>query len=243
MVTKDKILAAIRREAAANSGVPVGRDKFFAATGIKESAWRGQYWARWGDALIEAGFEPNTWAVQGHDDGALVRKLAELAQKLGHYPTSAERSMHRRQDSSFPSSNTFDDRLGGREAQLTLLLDFALANDEFSEVYDMVRPLMESAEARPTPEQAALGVRGSVYLMKSGKHYKIGFSSHVGRRSYEVALQLPEKLEVVHEFETDDPEGIERYWHERFAEKRTHGEWFLLTDADVAAFKRRRSFM
>jgi hypothetical protein len=65
----------------------------------------------------------------------------------------------------------------------------------------------------------------------------------VGRRSYEVALQLPERLEVVHEIETDDPEGIERYWHQRFASKRTNGEWFLLTDADVTAFKRRKAFM
>jgi hypothetical protein len=86
------------------------------------------------------------------------------------------------------------------------------------------------------PKQSALGVTGSVNLMRSGKHYKIGFSAHVGRRSYEVALQLPEKLEVVHEIETDGPEGIERYWHERFASKRANGEWFASSDADVAAF-------
>jgi hypothetical protein len=169
--------------------------------------------------------------------------LAEFAIELGHYPTSAERSMRRRQDDSFAAANTFDERLGSRDTQLALLLDFSLATEEFSEVYDMVRPLMKSVEAPPTPQQIALGITGTVYMMRSGKHYKIGFSAHVGRRSYEVALQLPEKLEVVHEIETDDPEGIERYWHQRFASERTNGEWFLLTDADVAAFKRRRAFM
>lgn len=78
--------------------------------------------------------------------------------------------------------------------------------------------------------------------MRSGAHYKIGRSNHVGRRGYEVALQLPERLEVVHEIETDDPEGIEAYWHRRFGAKRSNGEWFSLTADDVTAFKR-RSFM
>jgi hypothetical protein len=83
-------------------------------------------------------------------------------------------------------------------------------------------------------------VEGFVYLVKSGKHYTIGRSNSVGRRSYEFGLQLPERHTVVHYMRTDDPVGIERYWHERFAERRANGEWFA---HDVKAFKRRRSFM
>lgn len=76
--------------------------------------------------------------------------------------------------------------------------------------------------------------------MKSGRFHKIGHSNAAGRREYELAIQLPEKLKTIHVIRTDDPTGIEAYWHNRFKDKRKNGEWFDLTAADVAAFKRRK---
>ena len=86
-------------------------------------------------------------------------------------------------------------------------------------------------------------VDGSVYLLKLGKHYKIGKTFSVPRRHREIALELPEKPEVVHLIATDDPTGIELYWHNRFASKRTNGECFALTRKDVRAFKRPSEFL
>lgn len=77
--------------------------------------------------------------------------------------------------------------------------------------------------------------------MKSGHHYKIGRSNAPGRRAYELAIQLPERLEMVHVIRTDDTIGIERYWHQRYEAKRLNGEWFALSKGDVAAFKRRKT--
>ena len=81
---------------------------------------------------------------------------------------------------------------------------------------------------------------GYVYLMKHGsrREYKIGRTINPVRREGEMGIQLPEKLQPVHYIKTDDPAGVESYWHSRFAAKRKEGEWFALTAQDVRAFKR-----
>ncbi len=95
-------------------------------------------------------------------------------------------------------------------------------------------------ERSSAPDTSHDGTLGCVYLMKSGKYYKIGHTMSLGRRAYDLAIQLPEKLTLVHSIKTDDPAGIESYWHKRFLDRHKNGEWYALTAQDVAAFKRRK---
>jgi hypothetical protein len=57
-MSKEEILDEIKRITAANDGIPPDAQRFRSETGISESASSGKYWARWGDALREAGFSP-----------------------------------------------------------------------------------------------------------------------------------------------------------------------------------------
>jgi Meiotically up-regulated gene 113 len=97
-----------------------------------------------------------------------------------------------------------------------------------------IESLSDEAEREP-PELH----EGFVYLIKAGRRYKIGRASSVERRHRELAIQLPEPAEVIHRIRTDDPAGIEAYWHKRFADRRLNGEWFALSASDVKVFRRR----
>lgn len=235
---KSYILSEIRRTAEANGGRPLGIQLFADATGIKESDWHGRFWARWGDALKEAGFAPNVLTT-ALDGGHLLGKLAELVRELGRFPVMAEIKLKRRRDRTFPSHNTFA-RFGGVGGLKAALVRHCSTLDGFDDVIALCGPLSIDPGAEPDcPSEPAEAV-GSVYLMKAGRYFKIGMSNAVGRREYELGIQLPEKPRLVHEIRTDDPPGIEGYWHRRFADRRKGGEWFDLTPADVAAFRRRK---
>lgn len=241
MVEKDEILSEIRRLAEENGGKPLGRNRFLEATGIREADWLGRYWARWGDAVEEAGFAPNALQTRTDDQDAL-RRLALEARRLGHFPTFAEMRMQRLVDKSLPSNGVYE-RLGPKATLAARLAEFCEEESDYGDVLELISPLLESDDAIESGKSNESGDRGFVYLLKSGRYYKIGHTNSTGRRAYELALQLPERPTPIHEIATDDPRGIEDYWHKRFADRRRNGEWFELTQADVSAFRRRKSFM
>jgi hypothetical protein len=236
-MTKDHIISEIRRTAAENRGLPLGRERFFAETGIKEADWQGKYWVRWSDALREAGLEPNRMnsAVPDH---RLLGKLAELIRELQHFPVTAELRMKARTDPEFPSHNTFR-RFGGKAGLAAKLQTFA-REQGYEDVAEICGRLAFAPDAEPESALTDDLEFGYVYLLRSGRFYKVGRSNAVGRRERELAIQLPEKARVVHSIKTDDPVGIENYWHQRFESRRKNGEWFELTAKDLAAFRRRK---
>ncbi len=107
--------------------------------------------------------------------------------------------------------------------------------------YDDVTALLPAPATKAVPKAASPRmVEGSVYLIRSGDFYKIGRSDDLERRVKEIRTALPEKATLLHTIRTDDPPGIEAYWHRRFADRRANGEWFKLSALDLSAFRKRK---
>jgi len=239
IVTKVHILDEIRRTAETNGGKPLGRQRFYAETGIKETDWSGKYWARWSDALQEAGYSPNQFQ-SAYNEEFLLEKFAAFIQELGHFPVHAELKLKARQAPKFPSHNTFA-RFGGKAKLAARLIAFCQEHEGYEDVAAICAPISQNSEPEETSNATErLEAFGSVYLLKFGRYYKIGRTNSVGRRERELAIQLPERAVLVHSIKTDDPAGIESYWHQRFGDRRKNGEWFELSANDVSTFRRRK---
>ena len=201
----------------------------------------GKYWSKWGDALAEAGFAPNE-KTQRYDESYLLGKLAAYVAELGRFPVVAELGMKSYSDREFPSQTTFK-KLGSMKALRAKLLDYCSSHPEFHHLREICREAIPTPQPNggtpeaETPESAI----GYVYLIKFRSEFKIGASADPERRFGAVATQMPETMSNIHTIKTDDPFGVEKYWHRRFEDKRLKGEWFMLTPADVRAFKRWKS--
>lgn len=239
-VSKTHIIEEIRRTASANGGVPLGSQRFSLETGIRKGEWYGRFWSSWGQAVCEAGLSPNRF--QGPSDlERLIECFAELARKLGRIPTSGDLKVARNENADVPAHSTFAS-LGRQVDRVSKMRTWCQDRLGFEAVVDLCEEyLARKSVPKSTMREQAESPEGFVYLFKWGQYYKIGMTNHVGRREYELSIQLPEKLKKVHEIRTDDPQGIEKYWHERFAKKRKNGEWFELDPNDVKSFKRRKS--
>src|SRR5262249_52832143 len=120
--------------------------------------------------------------------------------------------------------------------------DYCRNRGEFQDVWAMCEAFGRTQQKKTDGEGRVEVRTGFVYLLKHGsrREYKIGRTNNRLRREGEIGIELPGEIEPIHVIETDDPAGIEAYWHRRFAEKRLKNEWFALTAEDVRAFKRWR---
>lgn len=231
---RDFILQEIRRVASSNGGQAPGQKLFARETGVAEHQWRGLFWARWGDALAEAGFEPNEWTPKS-DAKVLLEGLVTACRHYGHLPTNSELDLLRQTDPSIPSPKVLRDNFGRRSDLLAVIARHAATDATLSDISAM---LPEATSTSPVHRMR--DAEGYVYLIKSGDFYKIGRSDDAERRFKQITVALPDKAELFHTIRTDDPSGIEAYWHRRFADRRANGEWFRLTPQDVAAFRKRK---
>ncbi|HEV8675027.1 MAG TPA: GIY-YIG nuclease family protein [Methylomirabilota bacterium] len=235
---KERILQEIHRTAQQNGGKPLGFRTFEREMGIRVADWFGKIWKTWGDAVREAGFVANPLQDRIGDEELLSLYVA-LARELGRVPVKGDLRLKKRADPSFPSDRVFD-RFGSKRKLNALARQYCTARPDFQATAALFPDAALPNEISALSKEPAIPPSGFVYLLRSGRYYKVGRTNAAGRREYELAIQLPEPAKLVHRIATDDPEGIEGYWHQRFAAKRMRGEWFKFDASDIAAFKRRR---
>jgi len=212
---------------------------FTRETGIRRAEWLGVYWARWSDALIEAGLAPNDWQAR-LDAERVLEKLAQAARHYRRLPTEAELRIYGKMTAAFPGHSTFANHFGGKDQVADHLREWVAGKPDFADVAAFLGPRMARPAVKAKANRAATSGEGFVYLIRSGDHHKIGRSEDLERRVKQIRVALPAAAVLEHSIHTDDPPGIEAYWHRRFADRRANGEWFKLTAADVIAFKRRK---
>jgi len=245
MKDKQYILGEIRRTAALNDSKPLGVDRFRTETGIAEHEWSGVYWARWSDALSEAGFQPLEWTV-GLSEEEILELLAKLVRQYCRYPTTKEILIEKKTNAAIPTPKAMVRKVGLKAEAIRKLREYCSLRGDYADVAAILNQETSAAESGKDACEPSLGTRhlkpsGYVYLVKSGRLYKIGFSENHWRRKSELHKQTSEGITEIHTIAAiDDAPGIEKYWHERFKEKRQHGEWFDLSAEDISAFKKRK---
>lgn len=173
----------------------------------------------------------------------------EAIREKGRWPTRGELKVKHHKDSNFPDASTIYKKLG-----LVLtgdlaanLLEYVKGKRKYKDVVIICNSFLETVSKNAaidnSPEKYSIGY---VYLLKSrlgnAIAYKIGKTSEPERRVLE--LNQPSNEQTLEwKIETDDPSGIEEYWHKRFESKRLYpsrpkNEWFKLKPSDVKAFKR-----
>jgi len=187
----------------------------------------------------EAGFEPNC-LQPAYEDAYLFEKLVALTREHGRFPTHREVLTKTYNDDDFPSPTAFR-RLGDKKTLITKLVGYCTAHPRHADVGALLKPLVShvgKSHRRSPPKRHEYGF---VYLVEGHPgEYKIGRTNLVDRRLAQLGAKAAVEPRLVHEIKTDDPSGVEAYWHRRYRDKRMRGEWFRLSASEVKVFKRWR---
>jgi len=85
---------------------------------------------------------------------------------------------------------------------------------------------------------------GWIYVLKADNGMcKIGQTTNLNKRIKQLGIQLPYELEVACTVWTDHVVIAEQILHKHYKEKRAKGEWFALTEENIAEIRAKNPFM
>ena len=175
MTTKQHIIAEIQRLAAARGG-RIGIRAFCSETEIPEHQILGVHWARWNDALTEAGVGTGSFFQPRTEDASVVEAFALLVHKLNKWPTQSDLQMERRRNGSFPSIRVIR-RVRRASPFASRVLSYCAGRADLADVATIATEVAK-AESAEAPVLDSASIVGYVYMMRSGRRYKIGHPTH-----------------------------------------------------------------
>jgi hypothetical protein len=128
----------------------------------------------------------------------------------------------------------------------SVLPDAAQRAQNIRELLQTARPILEALredEERDYLRRQVSTIKsrpkqpGYIYLLKATTpdiYYKIGLSKKPVERIASMGVLLPFPIAPLHHFPTNDMKGAEGILHQRYDDKRADGEWFALSEQDVA---------
>lgn len=237
--SKADILSKIKEFVEENNNRIPGSKAFQNFFNIRQLDWQ-LHFDTWADAIKAAGFEPNQFSKRSGDESVILH-LIQLARELGRFPKQIQCRKKAQIGKSFPSLNVIYKTFAKDQyTRIKKVRDYCKENGGYDDILSMLPALTETDSGDNTSQNQDQRA-GFVYLLRHGssrREYKIGKTFDELRRHGEIRLQMPESITNIHTIKTDDPSGIEAYWHKRFSSKRKNGEWFVLNQSDVEAFKR-----
>lgn len=203
----------------------------------------------YGVLVRETKLPPNKFDKTKYNPEQLCDLFIKVIREEGKWPTRGLLDIRHFSNKNFPDSSTFYKKLGLTKKLALTILEYVGSKREYDDVVNICKSVQVKSE-NDTTEAVDLDQRGVgyVYLQKSSLNnavaYKIGKTKHPEQRLKQ--LRQPSNIEEqIHQIETDDMNGVEQYWLNRFSGKRLYpnrpkDEWFKLNASDVRAFKRWR---
>ncbi|MCX6737809.1 MAG: GIY-YIG nuclease family protein [Candidatus Parcubacteria bacterium] len=240
MLTKEAIIEEIRKYAKENCGKTPSEKIFYEHVGIGIYDLKKNGWANYGELVSEAGLTPNTFDNTQYSREQLCEMFIEVIREKGKWPTRGILDVKHHNEVSFPDSSTFYKKLGLKIDLAKAILAFIKDKQEYNDIIEVCNLTMGEVEDQDEFLEDGDVTSGFVYLGKQHGDYKIGKAKDANRRRDDITLLGSEPFNLIHEIKTDDMDGLEKYWHNRFKSKWKRGEWFNLNSVDVKAFKRWR---
>lgn len=239
---KKEIIAEIKHVASLLGGKSPSIADMEKHSGLLAYQWKGKYWIKWSEALTEAGYKPNRFSSPALGKENIIKSILLYIKSINRMPLFLELKMHKIEDPSFPNITTIKNNFNNKE-YLDIkkeLKSFCIQNSAYSNLLPLFNNLDDNNTNKSEEISDDKSNLGYVYIIQHGnrKEYKIGKTINTIRREGEISIELPEQIKPIHYIKTDDPSGVENYWHNRFKDKRKNGEWFQLSNNDVKSFKK-----